>query len=238
MRRNCHRPGRTAFTLLELLVVIAIIAVLASLLLPALARAKGRAQRVKCLSNLKQISLGFNLYASDHNDRYPWRVPIADGGSLEFTNNWDAYWHYYAARNDFGTPKILVCPKDTRTPATFFSLSDPGASAFPSASRSNDRLSYAAGVDADSLSPQMILASDRNIVWRGTNYFVQVNQYVEFAFPPNTPSVSWSRDLHGSVGNVVLVDGSAHWTDNAALDSIFRSGDSGQPDSEFSLAFP
>ena len=62
--------GNKAFTLIELLVVITIIGILAGLLLPVLNKAKGKAHSIKCLSNVKQLALGWLLYASDHEGKY------------------------------------------------------------------------------------------------------------------------------------------------------------------------
>jgi len=110
VRRQCRpaRPvtGRTGFTLIELLVVIAIIAILAGMLLPALAKAKAKAQGIMCLSNTKQLQLAWHMYAQDNND---FLVPNQD----DALGGWIQGWLDYNGAQD-NTNILYLISEDTR----------------------------------------------------------------------------------------------------------------------------
>ena len=100
------RPKGSAFTLIELLVVIAIIAILASMLLPSLGKAKGKAQQTKCLSNLKQIGLFLQFYTDDNNDYFPGHrlmMPTI----LPAKDDW---WGNYLGPYSQGNSNLFHCP--------------------------------------------------------------------------------------------------------------------------------
>lgn len=116
-------PKRGGFTLIELLVVIAIIAILAGLLLPALASAKAKAWRIQCNSQQRQIGVGFNLFATDHEDMYP---PAAmHTSSTQGQLAWDDWIHRYIGGIATDTALIQAdglldpsyCPKIEQCPA-------------------------------------------------------------------------------------------------------------------------
>jgi prepilin-type N-terminal cleavage/methylation domain-containing protein len=203
---------KRAFTLIELLVVIAIIAILAAMLLPALAAAKRKAQRINCVSNLKQVGLAFRLWEGDNGDKYPMTVAFSQGGAQDFVYQGDALGSankYYMGiifmvmSNELSTPKILACPSDTKNAATNFSPTTASGGEFPTnTATATNYISYFIGGDAIDTQPQSILGGDRNI---GTDGGTPAN-------PPTTMFTGYGNGNGGGNATVATVIGDWAWT--------------------------
>ncbi|MGH7967086.1 MAG: hypothetical protein ACREIC_00005, partial [Limisphaerales bacterium] len=173
-----------------------IISLLAALLLPVYNQARARAQVIGCVEHLHQVGIGFHSFAHDHNGLFPMAVPAAAGGALEFVQRgylvggdfYFAYRQFQALSNELVSPRLLVCPADTRQPAANFSLLQ------------NSNVSYFVAVTAQYSQPASVLAGDANLTSRqtGQGTFVRLGL--------NAP-LRWTRDLHQFKGNLLYADG-------------------------------
>jgi prepilin-type N-terminal cleavage/methylation domain-containing protein/prepilin-type processing-associated H-X9-DG protein len=238
---------KKAFTLIELLVVIAIIAILAAMLLPVLAAAKRRAQRINCVSNIKQVNLAMRIWEGDNGNAYPMAVSTSIGGAQErIACSANAVPGAYApsgitniftcCSNEMSTTKIFWCPSDSsRTYASNFT--ELGVLTPTIGGAGTNAISYFVCGDASETYPQMVLDGDRNI---GTTSSAPAGAIVMnngYSLSPTAgstsapgPSWAWSaNDLHLKVGNVGFADGSVAEESGSGLQNALAYATNGTP---------
>jgi prepilin-type N-terminal cleavage/methylation domain-containing protein/prepilin-type processing-associated H-X9-DG protein len=208
-----YTTNRTrGFTWVELLVVIGVVALLAALLLPALAAAKRKAQRIHCVNYLMQTGMSFRIFEGDNFGKYPMQVILTNSETMKLITNGSAYVLWRTMSNELSTPFILHCPADTRrVAATNF------ATGF-----SNANISYFFSLDAFESYPQMILDGDDNLIVDG----VRVKPGILNLW---TNNIAWTKERHRGNGNIGMADGSVQQTTSAGLNSAVVSSTSGVP---------
>ena len=211
-----------AFSLVELLVVIAIIGILAALLLPALARSKAKANRVKCVNNLSTINKALSDFGHEnaYDLRLPWqllsdRVANHFGSQAKFDSNSKSLGHIFmagAVKNALGRAQTLLSPCDpTRAADNEAAEASWGTYSASGTGFPCEAISYVLIEGADVQRPTTILATTRNLsgadiagaTWIGTD-----------TAPEGATTMA---GLTAGTGQLTLMDGSARQSNNADL---------------------
>jgi hypothetical protein len=135
--------------------LIAPIAILSAMLLPALSSAKGKAQEMNCVNNMKQIGLSFRTWAIDNDGGFPFNVSTNKGGTMELTavgpDGFDSnsFYHFLVMSNELSTPIILVCPSDSNKQPAFN---------FQNLQAANVSYQVRVGTNISETNPQEVLA--------------------------------------------------------------------------------
>lgn len=189
-RATCANSTR-AMTLTELVCVVAIIVILVAMILPTGHGDRRHYMRIKCINNLKNVGLAYRIFATDHNELFPFQLSTKDEGSLELRH--DVYAQFRTLSNELSTPKILLCPR--LHPATettnWFSLDA-------------SNVGYYVGLTASQTNTNSILSGDTGFTVNGAKAMAGINQIRA------SEVLTYPKKLHGDsdLANLVHADGS------------------------------
>jgi prepilin-type N-terminal cleavage/methylation domain-containing protein len=233
-----QQSKKSAFTLIELLVVIAIIAILAAMLLPALAAAKKKAQKISCTNNIKQIGLALKIWEGDNSDTMPMSVAAASGGAKDYLAHggsvngttpalnaggvFNPGMVFMCMSNELSTPKTIYCPSDNvHTNTTIWGWQSVVWSTAPNnslagVSSGQGAASYFISADATDADPQQVVSGDWNIGTIGTanNAAATTPQGTSGTTRTVNSANTGALTLSGTVFNSPTAAGAYAWSQN------------------------
>jgi type II secretory pathway pseudopilin PulG len=206
MKTRAANNRNAAMTLVEVLVVVCALLAVVVLLLPGLAASKRRSSKLNCASNLKQVGIAYRLWEGDNNDKYPMAVSVANGGAMELVATGNVAACYQVMSNELSTPRILICPQDTKALLAAHFGED----------FNNRNISYFVGLDAEERKPQMLLSGDNNFAIGGVpvkSGLLELSANIPIAWSPGRHvapnSHYWTPARDRFAGNIGMADGSA-----------------------------
>lgn len=225
MKLQSLKNRKRAFTLIELLVVIAIIAILSAILFPVFSRARENARRTSCLSNLKQIGLGYMMYIQDYDGWYP--ANFTQSFSTPAGNR--EIFYYSAVMPYLQSKQVWYCPSQT-PPSPALTMSGAYAIRAMSPWLTTDNIpnyyyNYNLGGDDNPISRKNEAAiptpAEVFILWdmNNTGYYDGGNQNNYYGCRPNNGSAPAANGvgLHLSGDNYAFADGHAKWLARASV---------------------
>lgn len=224
MNMQFPKQRNRAVTLVELLVVVGAIAFLAAILLPVNEPNKRAAQRINCISNLKQINSAFRVWSPpSQDDNFPMSISVTNGGAMEMLAAGNVAGCFQVMSNELSSPKVLICPADIEHAVAATNFQN---------DFNNSHVSYFLNPDASEVYPQQIMIGDANLAING----VAVKSGL-LDFSTNAP-ISWTAARHHYVGNIGYADGSVAEVSDAGLQASLILDTNGTPTKIVRLAIP
>jgi len=196
MKKPSFKQVAEAFALVELLVLLVGVLFLVALLLPAMVNNARPRRMGTCMTNLKQVGLGLQMFADDNNSLFPPQVSISNGGSLELLSSNSPALHFQSLSNYLSRSwRVFCCPADeSKQPFTNNGV------------LTDHNVSYFLSVDAKCGMTTILHAGDRNleVAWQAIKPGL-------FTLTTNT-GVGWTREMHSKhagtqCGNLLFADG-------------------------------